>query len=228
MSGAHGFEGFPKGVPDFLRALAANNERAWFAAHRDEYEALVRGPLFRLVTALAPTMRAIDAGFETDPRRAVSRIHRDTRFSRDKSPFRVNQWIAFKRPGPEWAQRPAFFLEFAPEGWRCGMGYYAAGPAVMALVRERIAARPRAFRDAMRRADAAEFAVAGEEYKRPKLPEGLSDAAAEWYRRKTVYLVRNRPLEPLFFRPALATDVAKRFRALAAMYRFLEGAGANR
>lgn len=223
MSGAHGFEGFAKAAPAFLRALAANNERAWFAAHRDEYESLVRDPLYRLVTSLASAMRAIDAGFETDPRRAVSRIHRDTRFSRDKTPYRVNQWLAFKRPGPEWAERPAFFLEIAPDGWRCGMGYYAAGPAVMAAVRERIAARPRAFRAAMAQATAAGFAVAGDEYKRPKVPEGVSGAAAEWYRRKTVYLVRNRPLEPLFFRTALAADVAKRFQALAGMYRFMEG-----
>ncbi len=226
MSGADGFEGFPKGAPDFLRRLAANNARDWFRAHRDEYEDLVRQPLFRLVTALAPTLRAIDAGFETDPRRAVSRIHRDTRFARDKTPYRVNQWLAFKRPGPGWESRPAFFLEFGPERYRCGMGYYAAGPQVMAMVRDAIAARPRVFRDAMRRADAAGFTVAGEEYKRPRLPDGVDEVAAEWYRRKTVYLVRHRPLEPLFFRAALATDVAKRFRALAGIYRFLEGAGA--
>ena len=220
------FDGFPEGGPAFLRSLAANNERAWFAAHRDEYETLVRAPLFRLVAALAPAMRTIDAGFETDPRRAVSRIHRDTRFSRDKTPYRVNQWITFRRPGPEWAGRPAFFLEVAPEGWRCGMGYYAAGPKVMAAVRDAIAARPRAFRAAMGRATAAGFTVAGEDYRRPKLPENLSDVAAEWYRRKTVYLVRNRPLEPLFFRPALATDVAKRFQKLMGMYHFLTEAAA--
>lgn len=226
MSGKNEFGGFPKDAPDFLKALAANNAREWFQAHRDDYETLVRGPLYRLVTALSSTMRAIDAGFETDPRRAVSRIHRDTRFSRDKTPYRVNQWLAFKRPGPEWAQRPAFFLEIAPDGWRCGMGYYAAGPQVMAAVRNAIAARPRVFDLAMGQADAAGFTVDGEAYKRPRIPEGASDAAAEWYRRKTVYLVRRRPLEPLFFRPDLATDVAKRFQALAPLFRFLAKANA--
>lgn len=55
---------------------------------------------------------------------------------------------------------------------------------------------------------------------------GGSRPAAEWYRRKTVYLVRNRPLEPLLFRPALTADVAKRFRNLMGMYHFLTEAAA--
>lgn len=143
MTGESGFDGFPAAAPSFLRRLADNNDRNWFRAHRGDYEDFVLWPMRRLLVALAPNLSAIDPGLDTDPRgSAISRIHRDVRFSHDKAPFRINQWLCFKRPGRDWQNRPAFFLEFGPSGYRYGMGCYAAAPAIMAAVRDTIDARP--------------------------------------------------------------------------------------
>jgi len=216
------FEGLSPELPAFLAQLAANNERAWFMDHKREYEAHVQGPLRRLVAALAPAMLAIDPGFDVNPKgAAVSRIHRDVRFSRDKSPYRVNQWIAFKRPGEGWQGRPAFFLEIGPAGWRYGMGYYAAPPSEVKAVRERVLALPGRFADLLAPALEAGFAIEGDSYARPKLPEGLPLPVQEWVRRKSAYLVANRRLEDGLYGPGLVDELAGKWGAIAPLYAWL-------
>ena len=220
------FTGFPSEAPAFLAALGANNETAWFNAHKDDYKELIQSPLRRLMAALAPAMLAIDPRFDTNPLgAAVSRIRRDVRFSKDKSPYRIKQWISFKRSGEGWQDRPCFFLGFTPGGYRYGMGYYAAAPATMTGVRAAIAARPSAFSEAAQAASAAGFSLMGEAYRRPRRPEGLPDTLPEqvldWFGLKTTYLCRERPLEPLLFSPGLVPEVVTRLEGLAPLYRFL-------
>ncbi len=218
------FSGFSPDFPRFLAALGGNNDTGWFNAHKAEYRALVQQPLQALLAALAPAMLAIDPAFVTDPRGAVSRIRRDVRFSRDKSPYRVNQWISFKRRGEGWPDRPAFFLELGPGGYRYGMGFYAASPATMAGIRTAIAARPHAFVDALAPALAAGFALEGDCYRRPRPAPDMAPEAALWFQRKNAFLCRNRPLEPLVFSDALPAEVATRLGAMADLYRFLSNA----
>ncbi|MBI5164869.1 MAG: DUF2461 domain-containing protein [Magnetospirillum sp.] len=220
--GSDEFAGIPAAAFSFLAALAANNERAWFEAHRGDCDTLVRQPLRRLVEAMAPTMRGIDPALDTDPRGgAVSRIHRDTRFSHDKSPYRVNQWIAFKRPGPGWQDRPAFFVEFGPAGWRHGMGCYAAAPAAMAALRQRIVARPAAFLDALGPAWQAGYVLAGERYKRTRLPADCPAALRDLGDRKSPYLECCRPIEAAAVGGVLVEDLCRNFAAATPLYRLL-------
>jgi len=162
-----------------------------------------------------------------DPRGiAVSRIHRDIRFSRDKSPYRANQWIAFRHRDRDWPSRPAFFLEFRPDGYRYGMGYYAATPATMRAVRARIGARTARFLDALASAHDAGFSLAGEPYRRVRVPEGIPAEVQQWHRLKSAYMVRNRPIDNTFFSRELAGEVERGFTAAAPLYAFLaEAAG---
>ncbi len=76
----------------FLRALARNNERTWFHAHKDEYEQYVRTPFLSLITDLQPALRVVSEHYRADPKTvggSLFRIHRDTRFSGDKSPYKL-------------------------------------------------------------------------------------------------------------------------------------------
>lgn len=222
------FEGFPPQAPAFLADLAANNETGWFNARKDEYRDLIQTPLRQLFVALTPAMLEIDPGFDANPMGgAVSRIRRDTRFSKDKSPYRIKQWMSFRRAGEGWQDRPAFFLAFAPGGYRYGMGYYAASPATMTGVRAAVAARPHTFAAAMETAAEAGFMLMGEAYRRPRRPKGLAEDTPQsilgWFDLKTAYLCRERPMEPLFFSPDLADEVAERLGRLASLYDLLSG-----
>jgi predicted GIY-YIG superfamily endonuclease len=97
VSGATGREygGFGPGALSFLRRLSRNNSREWFAAHRMEYETEVRAPLAALVEEMDVRLAAIAPELLGNPRRSIFRIHRDARFSADKSPYKTNAACQF-------------------------------------------------------------------------------------------------------------------------------------
>src|SRR5215475_2327669 len=88
----------PKFGPEavaFLRALKRNNERTWFQPRKDQYEAVVRAPMQAVVEQLAIDMRTFAPEVVVDPKKAIFRIYRDTRFSNDKSPYKTNIAASF-------------------------------------------------------------------------------------------------------------------------------------
>ena len=91
MSSSTGtFTGFQPEAIQFLIDLALNNERGWFQPRKAEYERLLKEPMESLVAVLVNRFRARGIPLEGDPQRAVFRIYRDTRFSKDKSPYKAN------------------------------------------------------------------------------------------------------------------------------------------
>src|SRR5262245_58442176 len=74
----------------FLRGLARNNNRTWFEAHRDDYESSVKQPMADLVEEVDLRLARLAPEIMGDPKRSVFRIHRDVRFSRDKSPYKTH------------------------------------------------------------------------------------------------------------------------------------------
>jgi uncharacterized protein (TIGR02453 family) len=141
------FRGLTQGGLNFLQQLSHNNNKEWFSENREVYDRQIIAPLRDLVDDLAADMLAIDDQFEVRPSvtKTISRIHRDTRFSLDKSPYRSNVWIVFKRPRKVWTDSPVFFFEFASDNWRFGMGYYSASRETMNRLREHIADNPPQF-----------------------------------------------------------------------------------
>jgi uncharacterized protein (TIGR02453 family) len=89
------FTGFRPEAIDFLADLAQNNERAWFQPRKAEYERLLKEPMEALVAALAERFESRGIALEADPARAVSRIYRDTRFAKDKSPYKTRVYARF-------------------------------------------------------------------------------------------------------------------------------------
>jgi uncharacterized protein (TIGR02453 family) len=87
------FTGFRPAAFRFLRQLKRNNRREWFQAHRDVYEHELREPVGELLQELDVRLATLAPELVADPKRAVFRIHRDVRFSKDKSPYKTN--VAF-------------------------------------------------------------------------------------------------------------------------------------
>ena len=82
------FDGFSAETFRFLLEIGFNNNADWFEANRKRYEQFVRDPMRRLAAALMPTALDIDGNFNPSINASVSRIRRDTRFTKDKSPYR--------------------------------------------------------------------------------------------------------------------------------------------
>jgi uncharacterized protein (TIGR02453 family) len=218
---ARPFTGIPARARTFLRELEANNTLAWFEAHKAEYAREVREPLARLRESLLPGMLRVDPGFEQRAGAGVSRIRRDVRFARDKSPFRTNQWISFRHPGKEWTSRPAFFMEFGTIDARHGMGFYSAGARGMAALRGLAAERPDEYAAAMQKALDAGYALLGEAYKRPRIPAELEDmppCVRDLHRLRNVHLERLLDWPELLDNAALGGVLAKGFAAAAPLY----------
>jgi uncharacterized protein (TIGR02453 family) len=215
------FPGFTREAVAFLAGLGANNDKTWFDAHRDDYERFVLEPMRLLVAALAPTALEVDPQVETEPRvdRTISRLRRDTRFSKDKSPYRTNVWLTFKRREPDWAEAPAYYFELSEDGYRFGMGYYSASPDTMRRFRENLDEKPKAFLDVVRPIG-SEFNVEGEAYKRP-FPGTRDPCLDAYYRRKSFYLACNHKLDDTLFSPRLAHVIAKGFASIGPLYQYL-------
>jgi uncharacterized protein (TIGR02453 family) len=208
---------------DFLKAIGKNNDKSWFEAHRDDYQRYLLEPLRNLVAELGEFMLTIDPHFEITPaiNRTISRIYRDTRFSKDKSLFRNNMWITFKRPIKDWMNAPAYFFEITPDSYRYGMGFYQAAKTTMDRYRQMIDEKPREFLKAISPFSRERlFEVAGEKYKRI-LDESKTEEIQDWYQRRNLYLVCNREFDDRLFGAELVDDLMFAFHLAAPFYHYL-------
>ena len=142
------FKGFSRKTLKFLRELEANNNKTWFKTHKADYEEYVLQPLRDLVVDLGDYMLDIDMRFEITPavNKTISRIYRDTRFTKDKSPYRSTVWFTFKNQNKDWQTLVCgYFFELTPVSYRYGMGVYNAAPVIMSKFREMIDENPKQF-----------------------------------------------------------------------------------
>jgi uncharacterized protein (TIGR02453 family) len=123
------FQGFAQEGLDFLQQVRIENDKTWFEEHRFIYDRSILTPFRALVDDLAPTMLEIDPLLETRSAigKTLSRIHRDTRFSHDKSLYRSRMWLTFKRPAKNWTDAPVYFLRSARTP--CAMAWGITAPA---------------------------------------------------------------------------------------------------
>jgi len=221
------FDGFSSATFQFLKALSDNNKKEWFELHKTDYQDYVLKPLQALVVGLGQFMLSIDPDFEVAPiqNKTISRIYRDIRFSRNKSPYKTSHWITFKRPGKEWKDYPAYFFEVSPSSYRYGMGFYSACRQTMDNFRKSIDANPGLFLSVISfYANQEDFIIEGEEYKRP-LKIDLSEELRGWYNRKNLYLVSNKQIKGDYIDKELISDLMHGFKAVAPLYHYLSEIG---
>jgi uncharacterized protein (TIGR02453 family) len=150
----------------FLRELKASNTREWFAANRERYEDDVRGPALDFVADFAPRLERISPHFVADPRPSggsLFRIHRDTRFSKDKSPYKTYTGIQFRHELGRDAHAPGFYLHLEPKAVFAGVGIWHPDAATLARIREAIVEDSRAWSAAKH---VGRFELSGDSLKR--------------------------------------------------------------
>jgi uncharacterized protein (TIGR02453 family) len=139
------FAGFPDDTLAFFRALEKHNDRAWFEEHRTRYDESVREPMLSLLSALAVRVRSIDPDLEIEPKRAMYRIHRDTRFSADKTPYKTHTAAAFSYRGLDRNADAGFYFHIAPKEIGVGGGMYMPDGARLKKIRAGIDREPDAL-----------------------------------------------------------------------------------
>ena len=213
---------FTQDAIDFLAENRMRDSREWFAGNRGRYVAALREPFEELVARLAAPMLEIDPQLITEPRvdRTLSRIYRDTRFSKDKSLYRDNMWLVFMREKKLYEGPPAFYFDMGTDGFSYGMGYYQASPQTMEAIRGMALRGEPQFEsaDAAYRAQRL-FAMEGDIYKRSRHP-GATERLREWVDRKSLSFNRHSQDFALLFSDGLADALLDGFRALAPIYGF--------
>jgi uncharacterized protein (TIGR02453 family) len=155
----------------FLRDLAAHNDRAWFTDNRARYEAHVRDPALRFIEDFSARLKRISPHFHAGPR-SLFRIHRDVRFSKDKSPYKTHTGIHFRHDTSKDAHAPGFYLHLEPGSVFAGVGIWHPDAPTLRKIRTRIAEQPAEWRRASRTEKFADtFELAGDRLTRP--PKGF-------------------------------------------------------
>ena len=140
------FTGFEPGAIQFLVDLAENNSRDWFQPRKAEFDRLLKEPLEALCVDLDAEFQRARVPLHADPRKSPFRIYRDTRFSKDKSPYKTNIAASFGwvgpasdvgAAGPGWEGAGGYF-HMSPEGTYMGGGMWHPEPARLAAFRKAV------------------------------------------------------------------------------------------
>jgi uncharacterized protein (TIGR02453 family) len=145
------FDGFSPDLFDFLTDLARNNDRAWFQANKKRYRDSVVEPMGRFIEALAPRLAAISPYFIADPRPhrgSMFRIYRDTRFSKDKRPYKEHVGCQFRHTRGRDVHAPGFYVHLEPGRVFFGGGVWKPDGSSLAKIRAAIVDNPSAWQQA--------------------------------------------------------------------------------
>src|SRR5262249_3004278 len=161
---------FGPGLFSFLADLRADNNREWFAANKQRYEEQVLEPALAFIDAFAPRLEKISPHFRADARPSggsLFRIYRDTRFSKDKTPYKTNLGIQFRHERAKDAPSPGYYLHIGPGGGCAGGGIWHPATEAATSIREAIVADAERWRRATRRgAFAKRLELGGDSLKR--------------------------------------------------------------
>mgnify|MGYP003430300666 FL=1 len=134
------FDGFGPALR-FLGDLAENNNRDWFEANKGRYEADVREPARAFVRAMAPRLLKISRELVADDRKiggSIMRVHKDVRFSRDKSPYKTNLGIQFRHRTGKDVHAPGLYVHIQPGTLFLGAGMWHPEPDALHALRTAI------------------------------------------------------------------------------------------
>jgi uncharacterized protein (TIGR02453 family) len=214
------FSGFKSEALKFLFENKFNNSKDWYESHKVEYKQYVYNPFVELIMELAPAMIEIDIKLITIPSKLISRIRRDTRFSKDKSLYRDNVWLVFLRDKSNMSISPCFWFEISQRGSSYGVGYYEACTGSMANMREMIIKRHPVFLSALKCYESQnEFVIGGEMYKRSRFPDQPENLKL-WLDRKNIYFECVKNDFKLAFSKELPNVLKEGFKKLKPIYDF--------
>ncbi len=225
------FEGVPADGFAFLAELAATQDRAWYAENRARWEQGLRDPLAALLAGLADQLATEGLPLRFDPQRGIFRLHRDTRFAKDKRPFKTNAGGLLSRDGGK--DRPGLlYVHVEPGNCFTAAGFWQPEPPVLARLRAAALADPPAWRRVRRTLEAKGLALSGQEAL-ARLPRGCEAAAGtpeEGLMKLRHWILRRSLDEAVLGSAAGLAAVADFAREAAPLLRFgwaaIEGAGA--
>jgi uncharacterized protein (TIGR02453 family) len=200
----------------FLKGLEKNNTRDWFHPRKEIFEAKVKAPMFELVEAVNAELLKFAPEHITEPKKAVFRIYRDTRFSKDKTPYKTHIGAFFPRHGMSKDSGAGYYFHVSAKEIGIATGAHSPGPEQLSKLRHFIAENAKPFRTPNKLMGS----VKGEALQRPPKGFDADHPAIDLIKMKQWYWWVE--LDPkLATSPILKSEIVKRFKSMAPMMELL-------
>ena len=202
------FAGFSDETLRFLVELARNNRREWFNERKTFYKKTVEEELRRLVLSTSAVLAKKKIPLSTEPKKAIFRIYRDTRFSADKSPYKTNLGTVFNTGGKPGSG--VLYVHVEPSASFMAIGFYHPDQLGLTRIREAIADRWKEFKSVINRLDRAGLTLRDSEALK-RVPRGFelfADAECAEYLKYKSFIVSRQLAETDLRSPELPTKLA--------------------
>jgi uncharacterized protein (TIGR02453 family) len=206
----------------FLRSLKRNNDRTWFAAHREAYLRDVHEPTLALVERLAAELPAFAPELISSPKASLFRIYRDTRFSADKTPFKTQVGAVFPHRDLHRNGSACLYVEIGPAGTMIAGGIYKPDRPQLLAIRQHVG-RTHVRLRALVEAPAFKRAVGGiDGDPLRRVPPGYAadHPAADYLRFRHFLLGKDYPAA-FAASPSFLAEILRLFRHMAPVVRYL-------
>lgn len=208
----------------FLEQLEANNNREWFKEHKSRYEEEVLDVALRFIHSMQDPLAEIAPRFVALPTRvggSLMRVYRDTRFSKNKTPYKTNIGIQFRHEQARDVHSPGYYVHIAPDQVFVGVGMWRPDSDPLRGIRERIAAKPAEWNRVMRDPSfKRQFELGGETLVRPPRGFDKDHECIDDIRRKSFIAVREFEVQDSL-KPQFQRTVESSFKTAEPFMRFL-------
>jgi uncharacterized protein (TIGR02453 family) len=208
----------------FLKELHANNNREWFNANKSRYENDVLDVALHFIQTMQEPLAEIAPHFTAVPTRiggSLMRIYRDTRFSKNKLPYKTNIGIQFRHERAKDVHSPGYYVHIAPDEVFVGVGMWRPDSGPLTQIRERIAARPGEWQRAIGAAAFKKhFSLGGESLQRPPRGFDKEHPCIDDIRRTSFIAVRDMTVDDCLS-PRFQRSVETSFRQATPFMEFL-------
>ncbi len=218
------FTCFKPSLVTFLRKLRKNNNREWFADNKAQYEDLVREPALDFISAMGQPLADITPYFIAVPKKtggSLMRPYRDTRFAKDKTPYKTNVGIQFRYEFGKDVHAPGFYVHIDPDEVFVGAGMWRPDSKPLRAIREAIVEETKTWKAARdQRTFKKHFELAGEQLKTAPRGFDKQHPMIDDLRRKDFIAIKSISHKDLY-QPTLIRDMARTFKAASPLMSFL-------
>ena len=220
------FLGFPREAVMFFKRLKRNNNRAWFEKHRNEYEECAKQPMQSLVASLRPHFERFAPEYDLNPKRSIFRIYRDTRFSKDKTPYKTHVAAHFVLRGmAKGFVGSGYYVDMEPGGCFAGAGIYMPESDQLKKIRAAIASESDRFLSVINDRSFKKRFGKLEGARLQRMPKGYDEGhPMEEYLKLKQFFVGGSMPESRAFSPKFLDDVAAICEAATPLVLFLNDA----
>ena len=216
------FKGFDPKAFMLLELNKFNDSKDFYESVKEEIKASATVPMRQLASDLSDELITIDPQMNLIPTKMVSRVRRDTRFSKNKEMYRDNMWVMFMRDKHQWKYQPCMWFEFYPQCYSYGVGTFRTDAQYLECFRQTLKENQKMFKKALRCIEITGASLQIDMFKKEKPgTDEIEPSLKKFYNCKDFYFVAVNPDMEKLVNGSVKQELIYAIRAFAPMYQFL-------